>query len=111
MSNFSDPKSSTPTIASSTPGTVCAGEALTIYTVESVGSACARALEGSAEVTVDLGQVTTCDSLGVQVLLAARRAAEVRRVRLSFVNVPPAVFDAATAIACESVFQPVPADL
>lgn len=87
-----------------TAGRVVAGEALTIYTVEEFGARCKAELERASAVDVVLSGVTACDTLGIQVLLAARRSADAAGKSIVFVTPSPVVLRAATAIACESLF-------
>lgn len=82
------------------PACIEPGEALTIYTVENFRHACHAALERSHQLRVDLAGVKTCDSLGVQVLLAARRIAVAGGRSIELANASSAVVKAAAALGC-----------
>lgn len=96
-----------PSGPASTTRRVNAGIALNIYTVEAFAALCRVEFERSAMLQIDLSAVEACDTLGVQVLLSARRTAEVQSKSLEFVHVTPAVRRAAAAVECESLFNPI----
>ncbi|WP_158277347.1 STAS domain-containing protein [Opitutus sp. ER46] len=82
---------------------LAAGAALTIYTVEAFGAACRIELQRHPALVIDLGAVTQCDTLGVQVLCAAMRSAWARGRLLRLAEPSPAVRRAAAAVACERI--------
>ena len=79
---------------------VSPGATLTIYSVAEFAAACRAQLARSSVLEIDLGGVTACDTLGVQLLLSARRTALARGKVVRFVAVSPAVAKAAAAVGC-----------
>lgn len=98
-----------PPNAASAASRIHAGAALNINSVEGFAALCGTELERSVALQIDLSAVTACDTLGIQVLLSARRTAELEGKSLDFVNVTAPVRRAAAAVACESLFNPDPA--
>lgn len=66
---------------------------LSIYTVAALRSQLLDALDGAAEVDVDLSEVSEIDSAGMQLMVAAKREAALRDKALRFSGHSPAVFD------------------
>ena len=83
-----------------------AGDTLTIYSVESLATAWRTKLSRPAPAAANLSAVTTCDSLGIQFLLSARRTVESTGHTLSWSRPSAAVIAAAKAIGCETLFEP-----
>lgn len=69
-----------------------AGE-LSIFTAAAIRADLLAALDRAKEVEVDLTQVTTLDSAGVQLMVAAKREAAALDKRLRFCGHSPAVLD------------------
>lgn len=90
-------------------GRVRADPALNIYSVAAFAALCRTELERFVALQIDLSAVAACDTLGIQVLLSARRTAELEGKSVEFVNVTTSVRRAAAAVACESLFNPNPA--
>jgi len=67
--------------------------ALDIYAAESVREVMLTRFKDTDEITLDLGKVETCDTAGIQLLLAARRKATEGARTLRFSNFSPAVRD------------------
>ena len=66
---------------------------LSIYTVAALRQQLLDALDGAAEVDVDLSEVSEMDSAGMQLMVAAKREAALRDKVLRFSGHSPAVFD------------------
>jgi len=66
---------------------------LSIYTVAALRQQLLDALDGAAEVDVDLSEVSEMDSAGMQLMVAAKREAALRDKALRFSGHSPAVFD------------------
>ena len=65
--------------------------ALDIYAAESLREVLLTRFGDTAEIMVGLGKIETCDTAGIQLLLAARRKAAEGARTLHFCNVPAAV--------------------
>ncbi len=87
-------------------GPISAGEQLTIHTIEAFAASCRASLAEATELTLDLGAVAACDTLGVQFLLAVRHSAAKAGKLVRFTNSSDAVRQAATAVACETLLSP-----
>ena len=87
---------------------IAPAEALTIYTVDALARAWAAAMPAGGMVEIDLGAIAACDSLGVQLLCAAKRTADAGGLTLRFARVSAAVERAAAAIACEGLLVASP---
>lgn len=95
--------------AACTPGSadrISAGEQLTIYTIEAFAASCRASLGEATGLTIDLGAVAECDTLGVQLLLAVRHSAVRAGKLVRFTNTSEAVRQAAAAVACETLLAP-----
>lgn len=80
---------------------------LTIQTVTAALESIRMQLDGRSELGLDLAGVTACDTAGVQLLLAARRAATVAGKRFSVCATAPAVIAAGHAVGLPLDFLPV----
>lgn len=95
----------TPTEAARADAAVfVADPALTIYTVEAFADRCKALLAEYRPVVIDLSRVTTCDTLGLQALWAARRSAELRGQALCFQAASEAVLGTAEKLGCAAMF-------
>ena len=67
---------------------------LNIFTAAELRLQLLEALAGNPDLEVDLSQVNEIDSAGLQLMLAAKREAAVRKQTLQFTGHSPAVFEA-----------------
>lgn len=86
------------------PGTVQIDHGLEIKDVERVRDRLLAAFEHGSKVTVDVGQVATIDTAGVQLLLAVRGEASKRGMTVEFRGESPALTRALTVLGlCEAM--------
>jgi anti-anti-sigma factor len=76
--------------------------ALDIYAADGLRQTLQACLASAGTITLDLGGVESCDTTGVQLLLAARATAAERRQTVQFRDVPEAV-----AACCRRLGLPV----
>jgi anti-anti-sigma regulatory factor len=79
-------------------------EALTIYTVAALASEWRGRLQLAGPFVIELGTVVACDTLGIQLLWATKRAANEGGKALQVTAIPSVVAAAATAAAADSLF-------
>lgn len=84
------------------------GDALTVYTVDDYASQWKAHLDCSPALVLDLGAVASCDSLGIQLICAARKSAEAAGKSLVVGNASEAVRRAAAAVACDFLLSSTP---
>ena len=91
-----------PTISSDTSGTFRLEGTLDIYSAENLRNTLADCLAGSDTITLDLGGVETCDTAGIQLLLAARVSASEQKKSVQFRDIPESI-----ATCCRRLGLPV----
>jgi anti-sigma B factor antagonist len=82
-------------------GTLKLSGAISIYEVAGIHKKLLRSLEENKTVRLDLGEVTSCDTAGIQLLLAAGKRGEGTGKRVILLKSPEAVREAARCIGVE----------
>lgn len=82
-------------------GTIKLGGTISIYEVAGIHKKLLRSLEENPTVRLDLAGVSSCDTAGIQLLLAAGKTGEEQGKRVILSNSPEAVREAARRIGVE----------
>lgn len=79
-----------------------AAGSLDIYSADAFREALLQGLQQAAPLTLDLGAVTSCDAVALQLLCAARKSAEAAGKPLILDDLSPAVAETAAALGFSS---------
>lgn len=101
---MSEPTPKAPNPDSSAASALSVSAALTIHTAQDQGAAWLAALRAHPAARLDLSNVSSCDALGIQLLLALRRSAAQSGKRVTLANPSAAVRRAAEAVGCTDLF-------